>query len=275
MNPPKISRIVVVVKENSTKVSEEAHKIIDKLVSFGFNIYTISPFEHSSCTKVSSLKEVKRTRVQLVITIGGDGTILKVFRELNDKTPILGVNVGGRGILTEITPKEFPKMLIKLENGNYFLDCRSRISCSVSSQVYPPALNEIYLIRVPLNNTPTYTLNIGNSFTLSQRMDGIIVASSTGSTGHSLSLGGPVIDEKSDNFLFTPIGPVSRIPPIVSSSKMAELIPSMEAKIIIDGQESYVIKGGTHVNVTQHNINAYFIRFTNRNLRQLHNLGFT
>ena len=87
-----------------------------------------------------------------MITLGGDGTTLRVFRNLENETPILTINVGGnRGILAEITIEEIDKAINDILEDKFFLDKRTRVTASCGGKEYPPALNEIYISRANLN----------------------------------------------------------------------------------------------------------------------------
>ena len=263
------------VAKGDLKAEAVARKLIDKLVSKGLEVIGVDKVENHRGKNIKSLRELKEGEVQCVIAVGGDGTLLKSVRELTQDAPVLGVNVGGRGVLTEIDPDDDLDLVARLVEGDYILDRRIRIACSSASKVYPPALNEVYLIRVLLSSTPTYTAKIDGSTVFSQRMDGIVISTPTGSTGHSLSLGGPVIMENESSFLLTPIGAVSKIPPVVCGVKPIEITSNMAANLVVDGQESYVVEANTTIRASKHESDGVFIRFGASPLRQLKNLGFT
>ena len=270
-----LSRVAVVSKSGNSKAESVANALIETLVSSGFMVLAVDPVSRTSARSIASLKDLRTGEIQFVISVGGDGTLLNAFRELGDETPVLGINVGGRGILTTIGPDNISQVVSDLRNGNYVLDRRIRISSSNALSIYPPALNEVYLIRVPLDSTPTYTVQINGYTVLTQKMDGIIISTPTGSTGHSLSLGGPVILETSSNFLLTPIGPVSKIPPVLCETDSITITSNKSANVVIDGQESYVAHADTSLEVSRHDLDAIFIRFDVKPLRQLNSLGFS
>ena len=104
----KLNKVAIVSKFGS-KVSEDAAEMISKkLIAKKISIYTISPVSVSGAKKVESLEELSKIKLDLVVTLGGDGTTLRAFRNLRNETPILTINVGGnRGILSEITLDDF------------------------------------------------------------------------------------------------------------------------------------------------------------------------
>ena len=100
----KLNKVVIVSKFGS-KISEDAAKMVaKKLLSKKIIVYTIAPVEVNGTNQVESLDQLTKTKLDLAITLGGDGTTLRAFRNLRSETPILTINVGGnRGILSEIT----------------------------------------------------------------------------------------------------------------------------------------------------------------------------
>jgi len=131
-----------------SKAAEQAAKnVVKKLLGKKSTVYTISPIEVKGAKKVETLEELKKIKLDLVVTLGGDGTTLRVFRSLENETPILTINVGGnRGILSEITIEEIDKTINQILKGKIFLDKRIRVVASCGGKEFPPALNEITTI---------------------------------------------------------------------------------------------------------------------------------
>ena len=102
-----------VVSKFGSKISENAaRKIVKKIQKIKSTVYTVSPITVDGAKMVESLENLKKIKLDLVITLGGDGTTLRTFRNLQNETPILTINVGGnRGILSEITLNEFDKVV--------------------------------------------------------------------------------------------------------------------------------------------------------------------
>ena len=192
-----------------------------------------------------------------------------MIRELRKEIPVLGINSGGKGIITEIIPEQIEDACKNIINKNYILESRIRLRCTIGKQQFEPVLNEVYFIRTEITKTPYYKVKLNGKEVLNNRMDGLVIATPTGSTGHSLSLGGPVLVEDDENILITPIGSVSNIPSIVSKSKEIEITSDNEMIIVLDGQEKYKIEQGKSILIKKNEFNAILMRFNNTMLKQM------
>lgn len=268
-------RTVVVVAKEGHREAQEVAKELTRLLAFaGFKTYPVAPLKPHEGTVVSSLKEAQARNPDMVLAVGGDGTLLKTLRELDNDTPVLGVNAGGRGILSEVPPDQINEAVQKLSVGAFFYDKRIRVVAQSKGRRFPPATNEIYLSRVPKTRTPHFRILAGSNLELNQRMDGLIVATPTGSTGHSYSLGGPVVHENLDVFLLTPLGPLSRLPSLIVPPDPVHVTANQPINVVVDGQEVFSVDVETPVLLKKYHKPAVFTRFSERGLRQLRNLGF-
>ena len=137
----------------------------------------------------------------------------------------------------------------------------------------PSALNEIYISRVNLTKTAEIEIKFQND-TVKQKMDGVIIATPSGSTGHSFSLGGPILHESLDVLIITPVAPVYRLASLVVPDEKIEIISSHDCNIAIDAQ---VIKTAGYeepIIIKKYNKPAVFVRLKKRGLRQMSKLGF-
>ena len=236
--------------------------------------YTISPIEVEGAKKMEALEELKKENLDLVITLGGDGTTLRVFRNLENETPILTINVGGnRGILAEITIEEIDDAINQIIKDNFFLDKRTRVTASCGGKEFPPALNEIYISRANLTKTAEIEIKFQND-TVKQKMDGVIIATPSGSTGHSFSLGGPILHESLDVLIITPVAPVYRLASMVVPDERIEIICSHDCNIAIDAQVVKAAGFGESIIIKKYKKPAVFVRLKKRGLRQMSKLGF-
>ena len=123
---------VAIVSKFGSKISEDAAKAITKkLLAKKLKVTTISPVLVTGAKQVESLDELHKIKLDLVITLGGDGTTLRTFRNLQNETPILTINVGGnRGILSEITLEQFDNALESISKNKVWLDKRTRVAAS-------------------------------------------------------------------------------------------------------------------------------------------------
>jgi len=138
---------------------------------------------------------------------------------------------------------------------------------------FPPALNEILINRKNLTKTAEIVIKFQND-TVKQKMDGVIIATPSGSTGHSFSLGGPILHESLDVRIITPIAPVYRLESIVVPDEKIEVICSQDCNVVMDAQ---VVKSAGFeepITIKKFKKQAVFVRLKKRGLRQMNRLGF-
>lgn len=270
----KLQKIAVVSKVGSKESEQAAKDVTRKLLARKIIVYTISPIDVEGAKKMEALEELKKENLDLVITLGGDGTTLRVFRNLENETPILTINVGGnRGILAEITIEEIDDAINQIIKDNFFLDKRTRVTASCGGKEFPPALNEIYISRSNLTKTAEIEIKFQND-TVKQKMDGVIIATPSGSTGHSFSLGGPILHESLDVLIITPVAPVYRLASMVVPDERIEIICSHDCNIAVDAQVVKAAGYGEPIIIKKYKKPAVFVRLKKRGLRQMSKLGF-
>ena len=270
----KLQKVAVVSKVGSKESEDAARKIAKKFLAKKSTVFTISPIEVEGAKKVETLDELKKEKLDLVVTLGGDGTTLRVFRYLENDTPILTINVGGnRGILSEITIDEIDDAIDKILKDKFFLDKRIRVVASCGGKEFPPALNEIYICRTNLTKTAEIEIKFQDD-TVKQKMDGVIIATPSGSTGHSFSLGGPILHESLDVLIITPVAPVYRLESIVVPDEKIEIISSQDCSIVMDAQVVKSAGYGEPIIIKKYRKPAVFVRLKKRGLRQMSKLGF-
>ena len=166
----------------------------------------------------------------LLISIGGDGTILRAITYVKDlNIPIVGINTGRLGFLATIPMNKVEKALDEIFEGNYRISKRSLLAITVGEgeAVFNLnfALNEITVSRKNTTSMISVETWLDDEYLTSYWADGLIVSTPTGSTGYSLSCGGPVIMPESDSFVLTPIAPhnLNARPLVISSNKIIKL----------------------------------------------------
>ncbi|MCA9828673.1 MAG: NAD(+)/NADH kinase [Nitrosopumilus sp.] len=270
----KLQKVAVVSKVGSKESEQAAKDVTRMLLARKIIVYTISPIDVEGAKKMEALEELKKENLDLVITLGGDGTTLRVFRNLENETPILTINVGGnRGILAEITIEEIDDAINQIIKDNFFLDKRTRVTASCGGKEFPPALNEIYISRSNLTKTAEIEIKFQND-TVKQKMDGVIIATPSGSTGHSFSLGGPILHESLDVLIITPVAPVYRLASMVVPDERIEIICSHDCNIAVDAQVVKAAGYGEPIIIKKYKKPAVFVRLKKRGLRQMSKLGF-
>ena len=209
----------------------------------------------------------------LVITIGGDGTILRVNRAVAPMgIPLLGINMGRLGFMTELTVPGFMEQLPRYLDGDVRVSEHSMLKSEVhrrnadASEPQGPyhALNDVVLSRSRVSRVITVRAVIDGADVSTFRADGVILATATGSTGYSFAAGGPIIDPLSDDLVLTPLAShVGLTTPLVlrpTSSVDFHLEGSQEAIISVDGFENHPIEPGDWVRITHSPYRARFLR---------------
>ena len=270
----KLNKVAIVSKFGS-KISEDAAEMISKkLVAKKLKVYTIAPVSVSGAEKVESLEELSKIKLDLAVTLGGDGTTLRAFRNLRNETPILTINVGGnRGILSEITLDDFDDAINAITKNQIWLDKRTRVVASCNGEEFAPALNEIYVNRKNLTKTAEFEIRF-QSDTVKQKMDGVIISTPSGSTGHSFSIGGPLLHESLDVLIITPVAPVHRLPSIVVPDEKIEINCSHDCNIVMDAQMIKSSEFDQKITIKKFKKQAVFVRLKKKGLRQMNKLGF-
>ncbi len=175
----KVSKIAIISKEGHGEAKEIARDIAELLISDGIGITSFPDLHMKGVDHVRGVEEIGKSKFDLIITVSGDGTILRLLRLLDSSLPCLCVNVGGRGILAEIKPDQIKFALKKIEEGDYHTEKRLRISPSLENKVLPPALNEVLVVRRSLSKTPLFTIDLDQGTVFSQRMDGLLISTPT------------------------------------------------------------------------------------------------
>lgn len=270
----KLKNVAIISKFGSKASEDAAVKVAKKFLAKKANVFTISPITVNKTQKVDSVEELKNKKLDLVVTLGGDGTTLRTFRSLQNEIPILTINVGGnRGILSEITLNQLDFAIKRILENKIWLDKRVRVVASCGGEEFPPALNEIYINRKNLTKTSEIEIKFQND-TVKQKMDGVIIATPSGSTGHSFSLGGPILHESLDVLIITPVAPVYRLESIVVPDEKIEIRCSHDCNIVMDAQ---VVKSSSFdepIIIRKFKKRAVFVRLKKQGLRQMKKLGF-
>ena len=204
----------------------------------------------------------------VVVSMGGDGTLLSTARNVGSRgTLLLGVNLGTLGFLTQITPKEMLACLDRIIQNNFEVQKRMVLEASVigHDQNYF-ALNEVVVDNRPIGRMIDVLLKVNGENILTYRCDGLIIATPTGSTGYSLSVGGPNIHPTMEAIKAAPISAfsLSTRPMILRPSDVLELTVGSEHKaaaLTLDGQVTKELKGGDTVLVKRAGFSHNFIVF--------------
>lgn len=223
--------------------------------------------------KYEDLNGLPLKETDIIISMGGDGTFLNIARQTAEfNIPIMGVNTGSLGFLSATDIKDIDPSLDMILANEYVVDERMMILAKIkdsneSSEEYH-ALNDIVIARGLLTRIVTLKVFIDDIYVDSFPGDGMIISTPTGSTGYSLSAGGPVIDHGMDLMLITPICPhIMHAKSFIASAESVIRIEVIEegsysCNLTSDGQMGQKLNGGDSVLISKSNLRAKVIKFS-------------
>ena len=207
----------------------------------------------------------------LALVLGGDGTLLSAARAVcRSGTLILGVNLGTLGFLTELALPDLYPALEAIEKGQYMVDVRAMLSCSLvragGAVATHIALNDVVISKSAIARLNHFELFVDKEFVSSYKADAVIVATPTGSTAYSLGAGGPILKPDVDAFLITPVSPhgLTHRPVVVRDSVVIEIqvmTGEEEAYLSMDGQVGMPVNDGDSVRCVKAEHPAKLLRF--------------
>jgi len=213
--------------------------------------------------------------VDLILVLGGDGTMIATARMIGDReVPVLGVNYGGLGYLAEFRIEELYTALESILAGNYRLDRRVMLAVELRRDDAPPktsrVLNDVVINKSALARIIEIEAFLNHQFVNSFRADGLIVSTPTGSTAYNLSAGGPVIFPSMNAVVITPICPftLSNRPIVVPDDAEIELLLKTDHEdvaLTLDGQVGFPLKVGDRVAIQKSQTTFNLIQPSNRN----------
>lgn len=204
-------------------------------------------------------------KADVVLAIGGDGTILRAL-QLSD-AKVLGINSGSLGFLAEVYASEVDAYLERIARGDYKVEERMRLKVTVDDQRMFDCTNEAVVHTAHIAKIRHFEIRIDDEVVERIRADGVILATPTGSTSYSMSAGGPIVDPRVDGIIATaiaPFKPASRPHVFPGSSRVhVRLLKPKECLLVMDGQHESTLKGTEDVVLTASERRAKFIRFRN------------
>ncbi len=193
-------------------------------IGYGEQLKNHEDFKDYKIKKINGFSEFKAKGFDYLITVGGDGTILQAIEMVRDTSvPIIGVNLGRLGFLSSIEKTKIKSSISDIFEDRYGYEDRTLLSIESNLPLFddfPFALNDFTLMKRDTSSMVTLHTYIDGEFLNSYWADGIIVSTATGSTGYSLSCGGPIVFPSSGNIVITPIAPHNlNVRPVVISEK--------------------------------------------------------
>ena len=254
---------------------------VESMCGVGINTLLLSEvadilgFENNRIIRKAKEKEILKD-AEMIICLGGDGTFLKAARKVyKKKLPILGINLGNLGFLTEVEKDEIKDAVNCLTNNKYVIEERMMLESTIirNGQIIgkDTALNDIVISRGALSRILHVRTYINDVFVDMFPGDGLIVSSPTGSTAYSLSAGGPIVEPDIDLIVVSPICPhilYSRSIITAGDRKVRAVIDESythKAMVTVDGQKGYEIRGGDIIEVKKSIHTIKLIRINPKN----------
>lgn len=273
MNEQKIRTVGLVVKPNYAEAWQTAGELAAWLATRNIHSFTEKKYHESKIETVSA--EFFKENSDLIIVLGGDGTMISTARLTGKRAvPILGINYGGLGYLTDFRIEEMFGALEKILAGDYAID--SRVMLDVEHRragerlAAGRVLNDVVINRAVLAKIIEVEITLDDLFVNSFRADGMIVATPTGSTAYSLSAGGPIVYPSMNAVVLTPVCPftLTNRPLVVPDAARIELklnAGSEGVMLTLDGQVGYPMQAGDLALIRKSETSFNLVQPTNRN----------
>ena len=260
---PPVSRVGILAKANLHAATAQLVEITDWL-----SVRGVRPvFETATAALLSPApdrivldKPALATQVDMVLVLGGDGTLLAMadcIGEAGSDIPILGVNFGSLGFLTEVTLPELYRSLETALTGHAVVEERLMLRSTTTRNGAPfaraIALNDTVITKTARSRLIDLSVHVGDEFVTRVKADGLIIATPTGSTAYNLAAGGPIVQPSVDALLLTPIAPhtLTNRPIVIPSTSAVRVVPNMEERdevfVTFDGQQGFQLLAGDEV----------------------------
>ncbi len=273
-------RIAIYGREFSDDFIPYFQLLIDELDRNEVDYFIYSKFHKNVVNKgITFGQEVKeytrktypKLKLDFLFSIGGDGTILDTLTSIKKGIPVVGVNSGRLGFLSNTAKTEIKKVLLQLISKEYRIEERAMLSLETKSKLfgkYNFALNELTVHKKDSSSMITIHVFVNGIFLNSYWADGLIIATPTGSTAYSLSCGGPILMPNSNNFVITPIAPhnLNIRPMVVPDDSVIELkVEGREQKFLATlDSRSEEISTVNHLVVTKSDLKINLVQFPNQ-----------
>jgi NAD+ kinase len=267
--PLQFKRIGVIANPTKPESGEGIKRVLLKLSQYKVAVYideeSCKLVEREECLNFKNVKVIDRLilpdKVDVILVLGGDGTFLTVAKLVDKRAvPILGINFGTLGFLTEVPIEKIEQAIERLMRGEFYVEKRPVIRVKVIRRnghvfIYR-CVNEVAIKRDTLARIIEIDVHADGNYITTYRGDGLIVATPTGSTAYSLSAGGPIIYPTLEAMLLTPICPHTLtmrplVLPLDTSLTVGLKTESENVMVIFDGQEGIELRVGDVIEITR------------------------
>jgi NAD+ kinase len=275
MEKNQIKCVGVVVKPNHKEAWDTACELADWLKKRGINLIG-SPHEEDEICPIEKVEaEEFQDKADLIIVLGGDGTMISTARLIgNREALVLGINYGSLGYLTEFRIEEMFPALEDILEGNYDIDCREMLEVEHRRETEllgkGRVLNDVVINKAVLARIIEIEVSLNNLFVNNFRADGLIVATPTGSTAYNLSAGGPIVYPSMNAVVLTPICPFTLtnrpiVVPDTAEINLRLMNQSDGVVLTLDGQIGYQMQTGDCVVIRKSQLTFNLVQPPNRN----------
>ncbi len=281
MSKSAIKRVGVVVKPHQPDALQTVCRLVEWLSAHSITLVGTLDMERerieheTGCAIETVSPEELAANCDLIIVLGGDGTMIATARMVGDReVPVLGINYGSLGYLAEFRMEEMFPALASILEGNYQIDSRVMLAVELFREdeqlIHNRVLNDVVINKSALARIIEIDASFNGQFVNSFRADGLIVATPTGSTAYNLSAGGPVVYPSMNAMVITPICPftLSNRPIVVPDDALIELClktSQEEVALTLDGQVGLPLKCEDRVVIKKSRTTFKLIQPTNRN----------
>ncbi len=269
-----IQTVGIYAKKNHADAPKLARDICQRLQQRGIGFLLEPWLGKALASEAVAAEEAIPQRADLIIVLGGDGTLISVARQVNAlQVPILGVNLGSLGFLTEITRDELPTMLEAVLAGHYDISDRMMLDVEILRRgklvETHTLLNDMVINKGTLARIIDMETWVDGDYLTTFKADGLIISTPTGSTGYNLAAGGPIIYPGINSLVITPICPhmLTNRPLIVPSSSTVAIDISFADDVVYftgDGQVGTSLEPGDRVEVRQSAARTHLVKSPNR-----------
>lgn len=268
----RLKKVAIVSKPGRPELSQALPELCSWLLGRGIDVVVDRESrEYCDCDQVFERQQLGSQAPDLALVLGGDGTLLSAARAVSQAgTLILGINLGTLGFLTERPLADLYPALEAIEKGEYIVDSRAMLNCSLArgGSVFAThrALNDVVVSKSAISRLNYFELLVDSEFVSSYKADALIVATPTGSTAYSLGAGGPILKPDVNAFVITPVSPhgLTHRPVVVRDTVEIEIrvkTGDEEGYLSLDGQVGMPLRDGDAVRCAKAPHDAKLLRF--------------
>jgi NAD+ kinase len=266
-----MKRASIIAKQGKPELGKVAREVTGWLRDHGYSV-TVDAAAKEFCAEfaLAEKEDLATLRPDFVVVLGGDGTLLSSARSVAEAgIPILGVNLGSLGFLTEIKQENIAQALADVDAGRYEHSVRSMIHCQVQRKGSCAggyhALNDIVMNQRAVARITEFEVRVNGTFVSNYMADGLIVSTPTGSTAYSLAAGGPILVPEVPAFIITPVAShaLTNRPLVVRDTVLIEIrvtVTREQSYLTIDGQQGLPLEEGDIVQCRKSEFNVKLFR---------------